>query len=128
MLVVRIILKTRAEHVKLCFTEPTSVAYKGTTYRIDPNCVFTSVRYGFMKMRTIDFIQGNPFPINYFGMANMAVFEKQSDTLNALVRSWFSNKILKFADYILIALCASIGLSLGALILMFMLASQAGVF
>jgi len=79
-----------------------------------------------MNVRTIDFIQSNGNPVNYYALVDKVVLKKSKDTINALVKGWFTSKILKLIDYLLIGLAASSIGALGSLILCFLIASKVG--
>jgi hypothetical protein len=88
--------------------------------------VYHTVAFGFMNARCIDYIEGRTDPIDYYNFLDKPMLRKQKDTINSLVKGWFTNRILKLVDYLLIGLGVSAAASIATVILVFMLGSNMG--
>jgi len=128
MLLARIKRKDRAESKKLFLFPKKDFSFGDVRYRIDPDCVYISQIWGFVNVRTIDFVQDIADPVNYYGLLSGYSIKKSKDTINAMVKAWFTNRILKLVDYILIGLAMAVGGSVVACIMLFMIGSKLGVF
>lgn len=126
MLLIRIKLKNRGEIHKYLFSSKKSFSYGGLKYHIDPHCVYNTKLLGFLSVRCIDYIQGNTDPVNYYNLLDRANLRKQKDTINSLVKGWFTNKILKLIDYLLIGLAVSSGSAIVSAVLVFLLGQHLG--
>jgi hypothetical protein len=127
MLLVRIKLKNRSEYRKLIVSNKNNFKYKDFSYTIDPHCVYHTCIYGFLNVRCIDFIEGQTDPVDYYNILDNVTLRKQKDTINSLVKGWFSNKILKLVDYILIGLSVSGISGIISVILLFLIGQYIGV-
>jgi len=127
MLLVRIKLKNRSEYRKLIVSNKNNFKYKDFSYAIDPHCVHRCNVYGFLSVGCIDFIEGQTDPVDYYNILDNVTLRKQKDTINSLVKGWFSNKILKLVDYILIGLSVSGISGIISVILLFFIGQYIGV-
>lgn len=102
MLRVRFKTLDRFEKCKYAIRVREYIHFKNIDYRVDPDCVFTTEVLGFLKFRTIDFVEGSRDPIDYYKVRVDRDKDKSYETIGDVVRSWeitIAKKLLTYMMY-----------------------------